>query len=174
MDLIQKMGRERGMNIRPPVLVRDFRNPHPEVDLNRIKELHPKIELILVVLPRHGDYYRKYCTLVGKWPPDLKVGPLHCSLRPSANTTVLERLQTFSYSQMWTLYIHPSILEGLLYTSMHMLYSPSGLSPNHSVMCSISAWSFDYVDVLLDSILGQSRPEPRWTPTLAGNAFIYY
>ncbi|KAK3860034.1 hypothetical protein Pcinc_033884 [Petrolisthes cinctipes] len=57
LGLLQNMGRERGMGIRPPVLVRDFQYPNPEKDLRDIKQKHANVQLIVVVLPRRGDYY---------------------------------------------------------------------------------------------------------------------
>lgn len=146
------MGEERGMNVRPPVLVRDFQNPHPEVDLKRIKDLHPTVQLILVVLPRRGDYYRKYCTLLEKWPNYLRICPLHHSLRPSTKFTVHKRLQTYFHiarcELLYCKYIHSFILDGHILASMCMPYSPSGLSLSQLVMCSISAWSLDFQVIL--------------------------
>lgn len=55
--LLRDMGRERGMGVKPPELMRDFHNPNPEKDLHDIKQRYPKVQLILIVLPRFGDYY---------------------------------------------------------------------------------------------------------------------
>lgn len=52
------MGWERGMKIADP-FVRDFHRPNPEKDLPEIKRKSPKIEMVMIVLPRYGDYYGK-------------------------------------------------------------------------------------------------------------------
>lgn len=57
---MQQMGKERGMSISPPALIANCRNPAPEGDLSNVKRKHPNVQLIMVVLPRDGDYYGMY------------------------------------------------------------------------------------------------------------------
>ncbi|XP_071529363.1 protein argonaute-2-like isoform X2 [Panulirus ornatus] len=51
-----RMGQERGMTIGFPVM-KNFQHPNPEGDLPEIKSQFPNIEMIMVVLPRFGNYY---------------------------------------------------------------------------------------------------------------------
>lgn len=51
-----RMGQERGMSIGYPVM-KNFQHPNPETDLPEIKSQSPNIEMIMVVLPRFGNYY---------------------------------------------------------------------------------------------------------------------
>ena len=48
------------MNINDPGLIYNGRYPAPEVDLPNVKKRLPNIQLIMVVLPREGDYYGMY------------------------------------------------------------------------------------------------------------------
>lgn len=57
VDKMKEMGRERGMKISDPSLVFNARNPAPEGDLPNVKKKFPNVQLIMVVLPRDGDYY---------------------------------------------------------------------------------------------------------------------
>lgn len=54
---MKEMGRERGMNISDPGLIFNARTPAPEGDLPNVKRRLPDVQLIMVVLPRDGDYY---------------------------------------------------------------------------------------------------------------------
>ncbi|XP_050691117.1 protein argonaute-2-like [Eriocheir sinensis] len=56
---MKKMGKERGMNINDPALIFDARNPAPETDLLNVKKRYPDVQLIVVVLPKDGDYYAR-------------------------------------------------------------------------------------------------------------------
>lgn len=56
---MKKMGRERGMTINEPSLIYNGRNPAPERDLPNVKKRLPQVQLIMVVLPRDGDYYAR-------------------------------------------------------------------------------------------------------------------
>uniref|UniRef100_A0A0P4WKQ8 Uncharacterized protein n=1 Tax=Scylla olivacea TaxID=85551 RepID=A0A0P4WKQ8_SCYOL len=56
---IRKMGKERGMTINDPALTYSIRSPAPERDLPNVKLKLPDVQLIMVVLPRDGDYYAR-------------------------------------------------------------------------------------------------------------------
>ncbi|KAK3868723.1 hypothetical protein Pcinc_009930 [Petrolisthes cinctipes] len=58
-ELLQNLGRERGMHIRPPVFVQNMKYPNPEKDFEEIKWQHANIQLIFVVLPQQGDWYSR-------------------------------------------------------------------------------------------------------------------
>lgn len=61
---MKKMGRERGMTINEPSLIYNGRNPAPERDLPNVKKRLPQVQLIMVVLPRDGDYYGMYVLFI--------------------------------------------------------------------------------------------------------------
>lgn len=56
-ELLQNEARNRGMNVKPPVVVQDVMYPSPENDFEEIKLRHPDIQMILVVLPQKGEWY---------------------------------------------------------------------------------------------------------------------
>ncbi|XP_064115910.1 protein argonaute-2-like [Macrobrachium nipponense] len=55
---MMKMGKERGMSIQEPVVRYSFR-PDPEREFPEIKQKIPNIQMILVVLPKFGNFYAR-------------------------------------------------------------------------------------------------------------------
>lgn len=57
IENMRRMGKQRGMTINEPAIIYNGRYPAPERDLPNIKKKLPEVQLIMVVLPRDGDYY---------------------------------------------------------------------------------------------------------------------
>lgn len=61
---MKKMGKERGMNISDPAYVFHARHPTPETDLPDVLRRVKEVQLIMVVLPKDGDYYGMYMVFI--------------------------------------------------------------------------------------------------------------
>lgn len=54
---LQRMGKERGMTIEWPTAIQNSRQQNPEREFVQLKEKHPNLQMIMVVLGKGGDLY---------------------------------------------------------------------------------------------------------------------